>query len=113
MTIINEQDAILQMLNLNIVQETIQGQGPEWKVLIYDRLGQDVISPLLKVNELRENGITVHLPVTKERFPIPDVPAVYFVQPTQENIQLIANVWFINMEIISLQKKTGSCKTTL
>lgn len=29
--------------------------------------------------------------IQTERYPIPDVPAIYFVQPTQENIQLIAN----------------------
>ena len=78
------------MLNLN--KDIVQGQVPEWKVLIYDTMGQSVISPILKVNEIREQGITVHLPLTKERFPIPDVPAVYFVQPTSENIQLIAAV---------------------
>jgi hypothetical protein len=34
---------------------------PVWKVLIYDQVGKDIISPLMKVNELRENGITVHM----------------------------------------------------
>lgn len=34
---------------------------PVWKVLIYDQLGQDIISPILKVNDLRENGVTVHM----------------------------------------------------
>lgn len=38
-----------------------------------------------------KSGITVHMLLNADRYPIPDVPAVYFVQPTQENIQLIAN----------------------
>ena len=63
-----------------------------WKVLIYDKLGQDVISPLLKVNELRECGITVHLPLDKERYPISDVPAIYFVTPNLDNLRKIASV---------------------
>lgn len=63
-----------------------------WKVLIYDKLGQDVISPLLKVNELRECGITVHLPIDKDRYPIADVPAIYFVTPNLENLQRVASV---------------------
>lgn len=29
--------------------------------------------------------------INSERYPIPDVPAIYFVQPTQENIDIIAN----------------------
>ena len=48
------------MLNLNS-SEPLAASEPIWKVLIYDSLGQDVISPLLKVNEIREQGITLHL----------------------------------------------------
>jgi hypothetical protein len=77
------------MFSFNRVQEE-----SEWKVLIYDRLGQDVISPLLKVNELRECGITVHLPIDRERFTISDVPAIYFVTPNLENLQRIALVFY-------------------
>eukprot|EP00126_Sphaerothecum_destruens_P009719 Sdes_comp20567_c0_seq1m15439 len=57
-----------------------------WKVLIYDRFGQDIISPLLKVGELRDAGITLHMLLHSDRDPIPDVPAIYFVMPTRENI---------------------------
>ncbi|KAJ3414658.1 Vesicle trafficking between the ER and Golgi [Chytridiales sp. JEL 0842] len=61
-----------------------------WKVLIYDQTGQDIISPLMKVNELREAGVTVHMSIKGDRQPIPDVPAVYFVQPSMENIKKIS-----------------------
>ena len=83
-------ESIQAMLSFN---GTSAGDGL-WKVLIYDKLGQDVISPLLKVNELRESGITVHLPLDKERYPISDVPAVYFVTPNLDNLQRIASVSF-------------------
>ena len=73
-----------------------------WKVLIYDRLGQDVISPLLKVNELRESGITVHLPLDKERYPISDVPAIYFVTPSLENLKRIASVQIVIIKPIRI-----------
>lgn len=32
-----------------------------WKVLIFDRLGQDIISTVLKVNDLRDHGITLFM----------------------------------------------------
>lgn len=32
-----------------------------WKVLIYDELGQQIISPLLRIADLREAGITLHM----------------------------------------------------
>lgn len=62
-----------------------------WKVLVFDKLGQDVISSVLRVNDLREAGVTVHMQLKADRQPIADVPAVYFVEPTQENIQRIAD----------------------
>ncbi|KAI8989582.1 Sec1-like protein [Pilobolus umbonatus] len=57
-----------------------------WKVLIFDKFGQDIISSIMRVNDLRENGVTVHMLISQDRSPLPDVPAVYFVEPTSENI---------------------------
>ena len=34
---------------------------PIWKVLVFDDLGRDVISSVLRVNDLRAWGITIHL----------------------------------------------------
>ncbi|ORY39959.1 golgi transport protein Sly1 [Rhizoclosmatium globosum] len=103
-----QKDAVIAMLNFNnkdaVIQKKSAGldvaiDGPKvpqlvetvWKVLVYDKAGQDIISQLLKVNELRENGVTVHMPLYTDRQPIPDVPAVYFVQPTPENVKRIAD----------------------
>ncbi|EMP26737.1 Sec1 family domain-containing protein 1 [Chelonia mydas] len=74
------------MLNFNVPPIKNSTGEPVWKVLIYDRFGQDIISPLLSVKELRDMGITLHLLLHSDRDPIPDVPAVYFVMPTEENI---------------------------
>jgi hypothetical protein len=32
-----------------------------WKVLIYDKSTQDIISPVLRLGELRKQGITLHM----------------------------------------------------
>ena len=37
---------------------------PIWKVLVFDNLGRDVISSVLRVNDLRSWGITIHLYVS-------------------------------------------------
>lgn len=34
---------------------------PVWKVLVFDDLGRDVISSVLRVNDLRSKGVTIHL----------------------------------------------------
>uniref|UniRef100_A0A673CGV6 Sec1 family domain-containing protein 1 n=1 Tax=Sphaeramia orbicularis TaxID=375764 RepID=A0A673CGV6_9TELE len=81
--------ALKRMLNFNAPPLNNTAAEPVWKVLIYDRFGQDIISPLLSVKELRDMGITLHLLLHSDRDPIPDVPAVYFVMPTEENIDRI------------------------
>ncbi|KAJ5668544.1 uncharacterized protein N7477_007114 [Penicillium maclennaniae] len=62
---------------------------PIWKVLVFDGMGRDVISSVLRVNDLRAWGITIHLSLHSQRYPIPDVPVVYLVEPNAANIQAI------------------------
>ena len=57
--------SLKHMLNLN------SGSGPNnfgsetvFSVLVYDRHGQDIISPLISVKELREMGVTLHMYVS-------------------------------------------------
>ncbi|UYV60221.1 SCFD1 [Cordylochernes scorpioides] len=89
LTNVPEPPALRQVLNLSN-PPSVKNAEPVWKVLIYDQCGQDIISPLLSVKDLRELGITLHLLITAERDPVPDVAAVYLVQPTEENVRLIA-----------------------
>lgn len=81
--------ALKRMLNFNAPPLKNTAVEPVWKVLVYDWFGQDIISPLLSVKELRDMGITLHLLLNSDRDPIPDVPAIYFVMPTEENIERI------------------------
>ncbi|KAK3113694.1 Vesicle trafficking between the ER and Golgi [Teratosphaeriaceae sp. CCFEE 6253] len=62
---------------------------PIWKVLVFDNLGRDVISSVLRVSDLRGLGITVHLNLHQQRQTIPDVPAVYLLEPTAANLERI------------------------
>ncbi|KAJ2950086.1 hypothetical protein O0L34_g11427 [Tuta absoluta] len=79
-------NALKQMLNLNQALTKSVATEPTWKVLIYDRVGQDIISPLISIKELRELGVTLHVQLHSDRDPIPEVPAVYFCAPTEENL---------------------------
>ncbi|TKX23504.1 protein sly1 [Elsinoe australis] len=62
---------------------------PIWKVLVFDNLGRDVISSVLRVSDLRSWGVTIHLNIHSQRHAIPDVPVVYLLEPTAENLSLI------------------------
>ncbi|KAF3482656.1 uncharacterized protein GIQ15_01980 [Arthroderma uncinatum] len=64
---------------------------PVWKILVFDNLGRDVISSVLRVNDLRSWGVTIHLNLNSRRYPIPDVPVIYLVEPTAENVKMITS----------------------
>lgn len=49
------------MLNLNQPPNKVMASEPVWKILVYDRYGQDIISPLISIKELREMGVTLHV----------------------------------------------------
>ena len=86
------------MLNFNEAQSALKRREQEsntapYKILILDEFSQSIIAPLVGVKELRQKGgVTLHLQITNTREAIPDVPAVYFVRPTAENIELILKV---------------------
>lgn len=44
----------------------------------------------MNVGALRQRGITLHLLLTSDREPISDAPAIYFVRPTEANIDRIS-----------------------
>ena len=100
--------ALLSMLNLNAAVKSKASrpptagsssaaksidvpQGPPtWKVLVMDKTSQDILATSMRVQDLRDNGVTLHMQLHTERPPLPDVPAIYFVSPTAESIKRIA-----------------------
>lgn len=61
-----------------------------WKVLVLDSHSTGIISSILRVNDLLRTGVTVHALIGGQRATLPEVPAVYFVEPTIKNIEAIA-----------------------
>lgn len=86
--------AIVRMLQLKAGSSSDDRRSeavPQWKVLVYDRACQDIIAPLMKVGQLRNLGVTLHLALKSERHPVPDVPVIYFVDPSEESIARIVS----------------------
>ena len=50
-----------------------------YKLLVLDAVTKDIVSPLIRVDELRNSVVTLHMQIMADRQPIPDVAAVYFV----------------------------------
>ncbi|KAF0299382.1 Sec1 family domain-containing protein 1 [Amphibalanus amphitrite] len=81
--------AIKKILNLNAPLVNSSTTEPVWKVLVYDKYGQDVISPVLAVKELRDLGVTLHMPLHAVRNTVPDAPAIYLCVPSDDNLRRI------------------------
>ncbi|CAI4232126.1 unnamed protein product [Auanema sp. JU1783] len=82
--------ALRNVINLNTPVGNTMISEPVWKILVIDKFGQDIISPLISVQQLRELGVTLHLLINTKRDQLTDVPAVYLVAPNEENIGLIS-----------------------
>lgn len=87
-------DALERMLHLNKDGDadlTLASKNEQivWKVLVFDSKSEPVISSVLRVNDLLRCGITVFKLIGGPRPPLPDVPVIYFVEPTAENISAI------------------------
>ncbi|KAJ2242050.1 Vesicle trafficking between the ER and Golgi, partial [Coemansia sp. RSA 455] len=72
---------LIRMLHLNDEPKLTGGppaagtddqNTPIWKVLVFDSFCRDIVSTVLRVNDLRDNGITVHMLLEAQRTSIPD-----------------------------------------
>ncbi|PVI05129.1 Sec1-like protein [Periconia macrospinosa] len=79
-------NSAVQPANTPILSETGE---PIWKVLVFDDFSRDVVSSVLRVNDLRAWGVTIYLPINTTRHMIPDVPVIYLIEPTAANLQII------------------------
>ena len=82
---------MVRLLHLNASQSALKQAGDDehYKVLVLDAFTKAVIAPLLRVNELRKHGITLHLALETPRDSIPDTPSVYFVRANEEGVKRI------------------------
>lgn len=80
-SLIAEQRSLLQR---------IYGQGENlWKVVIFDNFNREINSSLFKMKDLRENNVTLYFHLKEAREQLHGVTAIYLVQPTLDNINLI------------------------
>ncbi|KAL3137459.1 hypothetical protein ABBQ38_004749 [Trebouxia sp. C0009 RCD-2024] len=81
---------IQHMLQFNAAANTLKKDDEIYKVLVLDHFTKGIIGPLLKLSDLRKQGVTLVLDLENQRESIPDVPAVYFVQATEGTISAIS-----------------------
>ncbi|KAI3687468.1 hypothetical protein L1987_81165 [Smallanthus sonchifolius] len=60
-----------------------------WKVLIMDKVTVRVMSHSCKMAELTEEGVSLVEDINKRRQPLPNLDAVYYIQPTKQNVAML------------------------
>ncbi|KAJ8449356.1 hypothetical protein Cgig2_002488 [Carnegiea gigantea] len=95
-----------------------------WKVLIMDRFTVKIMSYACKMADITDAGVSLVEDIYKRRQPLPTMDAVYYIQPTKENVIMFmsdmsgksplykkASVFFsssINRELVNYIKKDAT-----
>lgn len=74
-------------LLLEMVRSTKTGDSKStWKVLIMDKITLKVVSYSCKMADITDEGVSLVEDLYKRRQPLPTMDAIYFIQPTRENV---------------------------
>ncbi|KAI4356804.1 hypothetical protein L6164_000792 [Bauhinia variegata] len=65
---------------------TKSGDSKSWKVLIMDKVTVKVMSQSCKMADITDQGVSLVEDLFRRRQPLPSMDAVYFIQPSKENI---------------------------
>lgn len=65
------------------------------------------------MGQLRNHGITLHLALKADRHPVPDVPVIYFVEPSEESISRIVSDYKSGMYSVMHLNFSSSISTSL
>ncbi|KAM7275043.1 hypothetical protein ACFE04_016909 [Oxalis oulophora] len=60
-----------------------------WKVLIMDKVTVKVMSHSCKMADITDQGVSLVEELFKRRQPLPSMDAIYFIQPSKENVVMI------------------------
>jgi len=85
-------EQLIKILSLNkasTFEEISADDAYIWKILVFDNFCQESLSTIFKVGNLRDENITLHLPLHSQRDKIHGVNTIYYVQPIEENINKI------------------------
>lgn len=57
-----------------------------WKVLVVDKFTVKILSSACRMSEITQQGISLVENITKQRQPMTSLEAIYFIQPTESNV---------------------------
>lgn len=76
-----------------IVNEMLTAVREPFKILIVDDVAMRVLGSCMRMHDVMEFDVTLVEPIGNKRQPVKSSPALYFVAPTQANVNAIINDW--------------------
>ncbi|XP_037451535.1 probable protein transport Sec1a isoform X3 [Triticum dicoccoides] len=73
-------------LLFEMLRSTRKDSKSAWKVLIMDKFTVKIMSYSCKMADITEEGVSLVEDLYKRRQPLPSLDAIYFIQPTKENV---------------------------
>uniref|UniRef100_UPI00398E3FBE syntaxin-binding protein 3-like isoform X1 n=2 Tax=Pristiophorus japonicus TaxID=55135 RepID=UPI00398E3FBE len=73
-----------------LVIDDCMGEG-EWKILVLDNYTTKLLSSCCKMNNLMAERISVVEDLYKNREPVPNLKAIYFITPTEKSVDALIN----------------------
>lgn len=80
----------LQSRLLDGMIRKVNSPAEKWKILVVDRAALRILAAALEVNKLVDEGITIVEMLDMRRQPLPRIPAIYFITPTAESVEQLA-----------------------
>lgn len=74
---------MLRTLQKQKLIKMLSPENPPFKILILDNVTQEILGSILKLSDLRDAGVSVHLLASMARTSIKDAPAFYFISSTE------------------------------
>ncbi|ESR58503.1 protein transport Sec1a [Citrus sinensis] len=71
---------------LHEMLESTNADSKSWKVLIMDKVTVKVMSHSCKMADITDRGVSLVEDLFRRRQPLPSMDAVYFIQPSKENV---------------------------